>query len=328
MEQKALRISALVLAVALGLRLLSAAAPAFTLTPQVTAWMLFFQTGRLVRPANITFSASPESEQPTISVPQIITPDPEPTVVTFSPEDVSLLSVNCSFDYSADLSALLTQPLNWDLTGTDPTVLILHSHATESFTPTGDYTETTAYHTADTSHNMISVGAYLAQFLEEGGIQVIHDTTPHDSPSYNEAYTNSRKSVQTYLDTYPSIQLVLDLHRDSIEDTQGNQVVRSVFSQGTTLANLMFVVGTDYGGWEHPQWQENLSVALKLQTQLERLCPGICRSINLRSQRFNQDLSAGALLIEVGSCGNTHAEALRSARLLGEAILSLAHGSI
>ena len=89
----------------------------------------------------------------------------------------------------------------------------------------------------------------------------------------------------------------------------------------------MFVVGTDYGGLTHPNWQENLALALKLQTQLEALCDGICRNLNLRSQRFNQDLSAGALLIEVGASGNTRQEALRSAEILAKGILSLAHGS-
>ena len=89
----------------------------------------------------------------------------------------------------------------------------------------------------------------------------------------------------------------------------------------------MFVVGTDYGGLTHPQWQQNLSLALKLQTQLESFCPGICRNLNLRTQRFNQDLSVGSLLVEVGASGNTHAQALKSAEVLAKAILSLSHGS-
>ena len=87
-----------------------------------------------------------------------------------------------------------------------------------------------------------------------------------------------------------------------------------------------FIVA-DAGGQTHPNWQENLALALKLQTQLEALCDGICRNLNLRSQRFNQDLSAGALLIEVGASGNTRQEALRSAEILAKGILSLAHGS-
>ena len=174
---------------------------------------------------------------------------------------------------------------------------------------------------------MVSIGDHVAELLEAGGISVLHDRALHDSPSYDASYNNSRASAQNYLKAFPSIKLVLDLHRDSYEDEEGNQIVRTVFSEGNTLAQLMFVVGTDYGGYTHPQWQENFALALKLQTQLEKLCPGICRSINLRSQRFNQDLSTGALLVEVGASGNTRQEALLAAEVLAEGILSLAHGS-
>jgi len=179
----------------------------------------------------------------------------------------------------------------------------------------------------DNNHNMISVGNRLAELLEAGGIHVIQDTTLHDNPSYNAAYSNSRKSVQQYLEEYPSIRLVLDLHRDAIEDANGNQIAQTVFSDGVALAPLMFVVGTNYSGYAHPQWRENLALALKLQTQLEILCPGICRDISLRSDRFNQDLSTGALLVEVGASGNTRQQALLAAQVLAEGILSLAHGS-
>ena len=329
MEQKVLRISTLVIAGALLLRLLSAAAPEISVSAEMVSLMLFFQTGRLMRPAHISFTPEP-TDPPPESTPKETLPDPQPTepaVLTFSESAAQALSVNCSFDYTADLSKLLTQPLFWDLTTDEPAVLILHSHATESYAPTGKYAELTNYRTLDTDYNMISVGAYLAELLEDGGIHVIQDTTLHDTPSYNASYNNSRESVQRYLKEYPSIRLVLDLHRDSYEDANGNQVDRTVFSQGEQLAQLMFVVGTNYSGLTHPKWQENLSLALKLQTQLEGICPGICRSVNLRSQRFNQDLSAGSLLIEVGACGNSREEALRATQVLAEGILSLANGS-
>ena len=333
MEQKVLRAGTLVIVGALVLRLLSAGnlgqALNFTLSPEAASWMIFFQTGRLVRPGNIEFTDSPQETIPetTLETTPAPTEPPQISVPTFSADAAAAITISSSFTWSADLSALLTQPLRWDLTGDTPTVLIVHSHATESFETSGEYTESSPYHTLDTDHNMVSIGAYVAEALEAGGISVIQDTTLHDNPSYDLSYTNSRASVQEYLKKYPSIRLVLDLHRDSYEDAQGNQAAHTVFSQGTALAPLMFVVGTDYGGLTHPNWQENLALALKLQTQLESLCPGICRNLNLRSQRFNQDLSAGALLVEVGSSGNTHAEALRAAQILAEAILSLAHGS-
>lgn len=331
MEQKVLRAGALVIVSALLFRLLGgigAEALNFTLSPGVTSFMIFMQTGRLVRPADIAFSPEPTLPEETDPPPSTETTlPPEPELPVFSPEDATALKVNCSFSYTADLPNLVAKPLNWNLTEDGPTVLIVHSHGSESFAPTGEYPEVSPYHTLDTEHNMVSVGAYVAKLFEDSGISVIHDTAIHDNPSYNAAYNNSRASIQAYLQKYPSIRLVLDLHRDSFEDESGNQIVQTVFSQGNSLAPLMLVVGTDYGGLEHPEWQENLALALKLQTQLEQLCPGICRNINLRSQRFNQDLGGNALLIEVGASGNTRQEALRAAEVLANGIISLAHGS-
>lgn len=325
MEQKVLRTGTLVIACALILRLVSGGffgiPHDLTLSPKIASWLIFFQTGRVVRPANIEFTPT----KPTEEAPPTLPVKPEISVPTFSAADADALQINSSFSFTADLPALISKPLSWDLTEAAPTVLILHSHGSESFS--GSYSETSPYHTLDTDHNMISIGARVAELLTAGGISVLHDTTLHDNPSYNASYSNSRASVQRYLQDYPTIRLVLDLHRDSFEDEEGNQIVQTVFSQGTAFAPLMLVVGTNYGGLDHPQWRENLSLALKLQTQLEALCPGICRDINLRSQRFNQDLSSGALLIEVGASGNTQQQALHAAEILAQGILSLAHGS-
>ncbi len=328
MEQKVLRTGAFALMCALLLRLASMGldSTASGLSPKIVSALLLLQTGRCVRPSQIVFS--PAITEPPFTEETLPTePEQEISIPSFSQEDAASIKINCGFSQSADIATLLTQPLSWDLTGADPAVLILHSHGSESFAPTGEYAESSPYHTSDPAHNMISVGAYVAELLTQGGISVLQDTSLHDAPSYNAAYTNSRKSVEAYLQEYPSIRLVLDLHRDSIEDEQGNQVVQTVFSQDTVYAPLMLVVGTDNSGLTHPNWQENLSLALKLQTQLETLCPGICRNINLRAQRFNQDLSSGALLVEVGTSGNTRQQALDAARILADGILSLAHGS-
>ena len=173
---------------------------------------------------------------------------------------------------------------------------------------------------------MLSIGDRVAQILEAAGISVIHDRTLHDYPSYNGSYLDAREAMESYLAQYPSIRLVLDLHRDAAEDGDG-QMDTSAQVNGAESAQVMLVVGTDEGGLEHPQWQDNLSLALKLGVQLERLYPGICRPISLRTERFNQDLSAGALLIEVGAAGNTHAEALTAAEALAQAIAALAQGA-
>ena len=201
-------------------------------------------------------------------------------------------------------------------------MLILHSHGSESYTKTEDYTESANYRTLNTDYNMISIGQYLAEELEKAGIRVIHDQTMYDSPSYNEAYTRSRAAAQQHLTENPSICLVLDLHRDAGEDSDGNQIRRAVSTPEGDAAQLMMVLGTNHEGW-----LDNLSLAVKLQVQLEKQCSNICRPISVRAQRYNQDLCSGALLVEVGAAGNTRQEALLGAKYLAQAIISLAAGA-
>ena len=245
----------------------------------------------------------------------------------FSPADASLVEVNSYCGYAADPAALLQMPLSWDLTQGGPKVLILHSHGSESYQKTENYTETTRYRTLNTQYNMISVGDRLAQLLEDGGIEVIHDRTVHDYPSYTDAYNQSRKSVKKYLEQYPDICLVLDLHRDALQDSKGNQIGYTVEVDGADAAKVMLVVGTDAGGLNHPDWKQNMALAVKLHAQLEKTVPGLCRPISFRSQRFNQDLSSGALILEVGAAGNTRQEALNSIQQVANSILALAHGT-
>lgn len=226
-----------------------------------------------------------------------------------------------------NLEQLLMAPLNWSLPGSQPTVLIFHTHATESYTQNGEpYTESSSYRTLAEDYNMLSIGNHLAQVLEAGGIHVIHDRTLHDYPSYTGAYSHARRSLQSLLQTYPRVQLVLDLHRDAAEDGLGQLRTRAEVA-GQPAAQLMFVLGSGNDGLSHPEWQRNLSTALKLQALLEQDHPGICRPISLRPQRYNQDLSPGALLVEVGAAGNSHAEALLAVEALGKAILRMKYGA-
>ena len=187
--------------------------------------------------------------------------------------------------------------------------------------------ESSPYRTLDERYNMISIGDRVAEVLEAGGIQVIHDRSAHDHPSYNDAYDNARTAIQNCLAENPQIVLVLDLHRDALEDGEGDQVYRSVTIQGEETANLMLVMGSDTWSLPYPNWEENLALAVKLQAQLEQRYPGLCRPVKLVDSRYNQDLCPGALLVEVGMAGNTHDEALRAAELLAEGILSLAGGA-
>lgn len=313
-DRKILRIGTLVIAGALLLRLsISAWSPVVQAAQQLQLGqvILFLQTGRVVRYA-------PPPEQSTIEE----TPAPVAEQAVFSESDQSLVQLRTDSGQSADIPAALVQPLQWDLYGDQPTVLIVHSHGSESYTKTEEYEESTAYRTLDTNYNVVSVGDCLAQELEAAGIRVIHDRTMYDIPSYNDAYVQARAAIETHLAQNPSICLVLDLHRDAATDTAGNQIRYTVATSEGEAAKMMLVLGTNHDGWS-----TNLSLAAKLQVQLEKLCPGICRPANLRAQRFNQDLCPNTLLVEVGTTGNSRQEALVAARYLAQAIISLAPGT-
>ena len=284
---------------------------------------IYLETGKL--PA----IKVPETTAPTIeaSPPPETTQPPPPALPVFSPEDASLVSVNSNFSYQADLDAFLQAPLQWDLHTDAPSVLILHTHATESYLKTESYTETSAYRTLNEQYNMVSIGDRIAQSLENQGISVLHDRTLHDYPSYNDAYYLARDTIAAYLKKYPSIRLVLDLHRDSITDANGKQLGETVSTELGNAVRVMLVVGTDAGGSYHPDWEENMALAVKLHARLEQRYPGICRPISLRTQRYNQDLFPATLLIEVGAAGNTREEALLSAQLLSQCISDLSRGS-
>ena len=290
--------------------------------PKIASFLIYLETGRIVR-----FSASDEDFPPVFDrespEPLFALREPEPTQPSFTAQDAGAIEIRYNCTHRPDLPELITRPLNWDLTAAEPTVLILHTHATESYTisPGEQYKESAAFRTLEERYNMISVGAHLAKLLEEGGITVIHDRTLHDYPSYNGSYSAARKAIDSWLEQYPSISLVLDIHRDASGDNN-NQMRTSATVEGRKSAQLMLVVGSNHGNWE-----ENLALALKFQVQLERNAPGICRYINLRSQRFNQDKSPGALLVEVGAAGNSHDEALTAVEVLAKGILDLKKGA-
>lgn len=295
--------------------------------PGVLSLFIYLQTGRKVT-LPVKLPTFPQQTQPMQPLPT--DPQPEmPAGTDITAEDMCYVNLSYGGSYRPELEPLLVSPLSWDLADGQPRVLILHTHATECFTPTPEEAVSMSgqYRTEDPAYNMLSVGDHVAKRLAEGGIGVIHDRTLHDSPSYNDAYVNSRKTAQAYLEQYPTIQLVLDLHRDA-SGAGGQQLVTVGSVDGQRSAQLMLVVGTNESGKHHPNWQANLALALKLTAVLEREDPGLCRSINLRKERFNQDLSAGGLIVEVGAAGNTRQEALLAAGALAEGILKLSKGTV
>ena len=144
-----------------------------------------------------------------------------------------------------------------------------------------------AYRTLDTEHNVGRVGQAMADRLNENGIRTIHDTTLNDVPGYNDAYERMAGVISGYLEAYPSIRMVIDLHRDSIETDDGGELALSVEVDGQQAAQLLFVMGTDIAGMEHPNWRCNLGFALQLQAYCQTCAPGLFRELSLRTQRYN-----------------------------------------
>lgn len=332
MYRKSLRIGAWAVIFAFVLRLLGSG----ILQPvvnwlgkqEVQSFFLYLETGRVVRfSPSFAENANYGGESGAPMAENVVVTGSETEIPLFTAEDADLIDIRYSCSLEPDLEALLSEELRWDLTGDEPTVLVIHTHTTESYTKNNeDYEETSAFRTLEEDYNMLSIGDALTKVLEDGGITVIHDRELHDYPSYNGSYAHARSSIRKYLEEYPTIQLVLDLHRDASGDIV-DQLRTTAQVNGEVSAQLMLVMGTNASGLEHPNWQKNLALGLKLQLQLERIAPGITRPISLRSQRFNQDLTEGSLLIEVGAAGNTHAEAVLAAEVLGQAILELSRGA-
>lgn len=201
--------------------------------------------------------------------------------------------------------------------GEGPQILILHTHGSEAYSMTdGDtYEESDPYRTTDCTHNVVRVGEEMATVFRAYGFQVIHDTTLCDYPAYNGSYDRSKTVAEQWLEQYPSIKVVFDVHRDALVGSEG-EVYKLVSEEaGQKVAQVMMVLGTDAGGADHPRWKDNLAFALKLQRNLVKGYSSLARPTVLRKGRYNQQLSPGSILVEVGGHGNTLSEAIAGGRL-------------
>lgn len=219
-----------------------------------------------------------------------------------------------------DLKWLLSAKLPFKLSGDGPHVLIVHTHASECYFPQGKetYTLTDVERTSDKKYNMIRVGDELEKTLRENGISVIHDRNIYDSPSYNGSYTRTLDAIGKALRENPSIKVVIDLHRDAMTTEDGVKYRTVTEIDGKRLAQMMIVMSTGESGLPHPDWAENLKLAVKLQNALAGKYKDLMRPINLRKERFNMHATQGSMLVEVGTSANSLAEAIGSVQLLGK----------
>lgn len=204
----------------------------------------------------------------------------------------------------------------------EPQVLIMHTHATESYEPyeRDFYDSSFNSRTTDPNMNMAAVGNAIAEQLEAAGIGVLHDTTMHDYPSYNDSYDRSRETVQNILAENPSIKIVLDIHRDAIERESGERIAPVAEVNGKNAAQIMIISGCDDGTMDMPNYLKNFRFASLLQQQLESDYAGLTRPILFDYRKYNQDLTTGSILIEVGGHANSVDQAVYSGELIGKSL--------
>ena len=202
-----------------------------------------------------------------------------------------------------------------------PQILILHTHTTEAYTKgkKDTYKETDTARTTDNDYNMVRVGEEMKNVFEEMGLSVVHDKTKYDYPSYTGSYSRALTGIQKMLKKYPTIQVVLDVHRDAIIGSDGTSYAKKTEIDGEEVAQVMLVVGTNDMGLTHPNWKDHLTLAVQIQKNMLAVDSELPRPIDLRRQRFNEHATPGSLLVEVGTSGNTLKQALAGARLFAQA---------
>ena len=205
--------------------------------------------------------------------------------------------------------------LNPDIKIDNKNILIFHTHSCESYTPSEkyQYTQTGNYRTTDKNYSVIRVGTELENYLKQYNINVIHDTSYHDYPSYTGSYTRSLQTVENILKTNQS-DIVIDLHRDAVGSRP--DYAPTVKIGDDYAAQIMFVIGTNEGGLWHPNWQQNLKFAVKIQQKAEEMYPGLFKPIMLTKSRYNQHTGKYANIMEIGSTGNTLDQCLISMKYL------------
>ena len=224
-----------------------------------------------------------------------------------------------AYPVNADAACMEEMPFKIDFDG--PQVLVVHTHTTECYN--GDAMSGETERTTDDEKNVVAVGNVICGILEEYGIETVHDTTVHDYPSYQGAYTRALTTINADLKKYPSVKVVLDIHRDAFVYEDGSKLRVACEQNGVSTAKVMLVVGTDSMGLSHPNWRENFSFAAKIQNTAEKMYPGLMRPINVRKERFNMHMTQGSLLLEVGSNGNSLSEAIEGGADVARAIAAV-----
>ncbi len=224
-----------------------------------------------------------------------------------------------------DLTGLFKESLALHKLTDEPKVLIYHTHACEAYTPGSldSYTVDSSDRCTDPAYNVVRIGSEMTAMLRSYGIGVIHDSTLYDAESYTGAYGRSLAAVERILAKYPSIEVVIDVHRDALNqpDAQKYKLVSEI--DGEACAQLMLVMGTDAAANDHPRWAENLKLALHIQKRMLTRSETIMRPIKLTRSSYNQFTAPGAMILEVGANGNSLSEAAKAGQTFAEELAKI-----
>lgn len=265
-----------------------------------------------------------ETQENTETNTQVILENVETQIVTQNPISESFNSeingVKIKNETSFDISNIMETALEINKNN----ILIFHTHTCESYTPSEkyQYQQTGNFRTTDLNYTVARVGDELSNYLLGFGFNVYHDKTYHDYPAYSGSYNRSLATVQNALKTNPS-DIIIDLHRDAIGSISNYDP--SVKIGEDVAAQVMFVIGTNGGGLNHPNWKQNLKFAIEVQQKANEMYPGLFKPIILRNSRYNQHLGKAACIIEVGATGNTLDQCLNSMKYLAKVFEKLSY---
>jgi stage II sporulation protein P len=219
------------------------------------------------------------------------------------------LILNYSSNRNIDFESIISKDVI--LTKKSDKILLYSTHTSESYTNSENYKfeYSSVMRSLDAKYNMISIAKELNQNLLKKGFSSIHNTTPHDYGAYTGAYLKSRETVVNALTNMGSAGIIIDVHRDAMEDLTFRPVANI---NGIQVSQLMFVVGIG----DNKYWEDNLRLALKLQEIANNIYPGLFRQIVIRDSTYNQDLNKYSMLVEFGATGNTIDEVKLSTRCL------------
>ncbi len=301
-------------------------------------WQVWGKTTPKEESTPLVLEEEPSPSQPTESVPTPLSPTPPAGVKTGKVQTKTLplsaantvaggVHISNKTDLNLKLGAYLQQGMPFSLTDTgQPQVLIVHTHATECYLQGdyGYYISSASTRSTDNTKNTVRVGQVLADVLNDAGIVTINDATQHDYPNYTGSYTRSRKTIEEYIKKYPTIQVVIDLHRDAIGGGNDAKIKPTAVVNGKKAAQIMILAGAQTGSVENfPNWQENFRFCLQLQRQLEADYEDLCRPLLFKACKYNFDVMPGSILVEMGTDANTLEEAEYSATLLGRALTQI-----